>query len=326
MKILYGIQGTGNGHLSRGHYIYNLLQKYSKNVDVIISGENYSLIPKFPIKYRNKGITFSIINGKIDYLQTLLNLDLLTSYNQQKEIPFRDYDLIVTDFDPITAWGSLRYKIPSIHISHQASFLETNVPRPDHKNILGEYVMKYFCPTNDYIGLHYQSYGKNISEPIISNKIQNCVVESNSHVTVYLPWFEDNYLINFFKNFNNIKFHIFSKDMCQINHINNITFYPISEDFFLESIRCSSGVICNAGFQTSSEVIYLGKRLLVVPVEGQYEQICNVAALKKLGVSSIDSLDATAIDKVKLWLNSKPIKIKFTNSLNLLLEQKINNI
>jgi len=326
MKILYGIQGTGNGHLSRGNYIYELLKKYSSNIDILISGENYSLQPTFPIKYRNKGITFSIKNGKIDYLQSLLNLDLLTSYSQQKKIPFNDYDLIITDFDPISAWGSIRYKVPSIHISHQASFLDSNVPRPNAKNILGEYVMKYFCPTNDYIGLHYKSYGSNISEPIISKKIQTCDLELKDHITVYLSWFNDNYLLNFFKNFPDLKFHIFSKNTNKIRYINNIIFYPISNTDFLESIRKSYGVICNAGFQTSSEVLYLGKRLLVVPVNGQYEQLCNVTALNSLGVFSLKTLDENAIEKVKLWLNSRPVKINFNNSLDILLEKKINNI
>ena len=37
MKILYAIQGTGNGHLSRAHDILPELQKYG-NVDIIISG------------------------------------------------------------------------------------------------------------------------------------------------------------------------------------------------------------------------------------------------------------------------------------------------
>ena len=256
MRILYGIQGTGNGHVSRGRFIYQLLKKYSSNIDVLISGDNYSLKPTMPIRYKNKGITFSIKNGKIDYLNTLGNFDLFTSYLEQKEIPFKKYDLIITDFEPITAWGSIRYKIPSIHISHQASFIDSNVPRPKFKNIIGEYVMKYFCPTNDYIGLHYKRYGKNISEPIISEKIQNCVIESGDHITVYLPWYEDDYLYNFFKNFKDLKFHIFSKNIKKINNIENSVFYPIDELNFLDSLRKSYGVICNAGFQTSSDSTY----------------------------------------------------------------------
>ena len=74
MNILYGIQGTGNGHLSRGKFIYDLLKRHSDNVDVLISGSNYSLTPSMPVKYRNKGVTFSIKNGQIDYLWNIVYL------------------------------------------------------------------------------------------------------------------------------------------------------------------------------------------------------------------------------------------------------------
>ena len=67
-----------------------------------------------------------------------------------------------------------------------------------------------------------------------------------------------------------LQFHVFSKYTQNLNKIGNVTFYPINESGFLESIRKSYGVICNAGFQTSSEVIDLGKRLLVIPIDGQY--------------------------------------------------------
>ena len=323
MNILYGIQGTGNGHLSRGEYIYNLLKKYSNNIDVLISGDNYSIKPPMPIKYTNKGITFSISNGKIDYLKTLSNLDLITSFLEQRDIPFKKYDLIITDFEPITAWSSIRYKIPSIHISHQASFLEESVPRPSSRSIIGEYIMKYFCPTNDYIGLHYQQYGNSISEPIISTRIQNCSTQLKNHITVYLSWYNDDFLLNFFKQIPDLNFHIFSKNINQPKTQGNCFFYPTNQVTFLESMRTSFGVICNAGFQTSSEVIYLGKRLIVIPVEGQYEQLCNVAALEKMGICSLSELNIDAISVIKAWLKSEPIKIKFENNLEDFLDQKI---
>tara|TARA_B100002052_G_C15830161_1_gene574956 strand:- start:74 stop:1060 length:987 start_codon:yes stop_codon:yes gene_type:complete len=326
MKILYGIQGTGNGHLSRGDFIYTLLKKYTNDVDVLISGDNYSLKPKMPIKYKNKGVTFSINNGSIDYFKTLVNLDLFTSFFQQQKIPFKNYDLIITDFEPITAWASIRYKIPSIHISHQAAFINNKAPRPADRNIMGEYILKYFCPANDYIGLHYRSYGPNISEPIILEHICNCEVEEKEHITVYLPWYEDDYLFNFFKEFDELKFHIFSKKTTVVNQIGNILVYPISKLGFLESMRTSLGVICNSGFQTTSEVLYLGKRLLTIPVKGQYEQMCNVAALNEIGVMSLTNLNNKSYDYINDWLISKPIKINFKNNLEELLLQKINRM
>ena len=326
MNILYGIQGTGNGHISRGEYIYDILKKYSNNIDVLLSGDNYSLKPSMPIKYRNKGISFSIKNGKIDYLKTLSNLDLITSFLEQRDIPFQKYDLIITDFEPITAWSSIRHKVSSIHISHQASFLDKNVPRPNSKSIIGEYIMKYFCPSNDYIGLHYQKYGSNISEPIISNMIQTCTTEIKNHITVYLSWYDDTYLINIFKNMPHLHFHIFSKNVKSPQIHVNCTLNPIDQTSFIESMRTSFGVICNAGFQTSSEVIYLGKRLLVIPVDGQYEQLCNVEALKDLGVYSMNELNHSSFDTINKWLDSNPIQIKFQNNLEELLKNKIKEI
>ena len=326
MKILYGIQGTGNGHISRGKFLYKLLQKYSNNIDVLISGNNYSLKPNMPIKYFNKGITFAITNGKIDYLKTLSNFDLYTSYLEQKEIPFKEYDLIITDFEPITAWSSVRYNIPSIHISHQASFIDQCVPRPKIKNLLGEYVMKYFCPTNDYIGIHYKQYGDNISEPIILDHIASSTTSVKDYVTVYLPWYQDDYLYNFFNEFKDLKFHIFSKHTDVVNKLNNCVFYPINEISFSKSVRNSYGVIANAGFQTTSEVIYLGKRLLAIPVSGQYEQLCNAKALKDFGINTLTTLDKTSTDQIYSWLNADPIEIKFQNNIDALLKTKIQNM
>lgn len=326
MRILYGIQGTGNGHISRASFIYNKLKKYSQNIDVLISGNNFSLKPIIPIKYQHKGITFSITNGKIDYLKTLSNLDLYTSYIEQKKIPFESYDLIISDFEPITAWSSVRYKINSIHISHQASFLESNVPRPMFKNMLGEYIMKYFCPTNEYIGIHYQKYGPNISEPIILKHISSCATYLKDHITIYLPWYNDNYLYNYFKNFKDLKFQIFSSKINHFYQNDNCMFFPINSLEFIESVRSSFGVICNAGFQTTSEVIYLGKRLLVIPVKGQYEQECNVSALNKIGVLDLKKLDNKSKEIIRLWLESDPIKINFQDDLTDLLDMKINRL
>ena len=326
MNILYGIQGTGNGHLSRAESIYKLLSTKADKVDVLLSGNNYSLTPHVPIKYRNKGLTFVINNGKIDYIKTLANLDVFTSYIEQKNIPFKDYDIIITDFEPITAWASLRFKIPSIHISHQASFLEKNVPRPESRNILGEYIMKYFCPTNDYIGLHYKSYGPSISEPVISNEVMSLSCVVGDHVSVYLPWFDDDHLVSIFSKIKDVKFCIFSKKTKSFNSFKNIDFYPIEKISFLENIRTSCGVISNAGFQTSSEVLYLGKRLIVIPIKGQYEQLCNVAALNKIGVKSLNDLSENLNGIILEWLDSQPIKLNFQNTLDRLLIQKINNL
>ena len=66
---------------------------------------------------------------------------------------------------------------------------------------------------------------------------------------------------------------------------------PIGDSNFERAMAWSSGVICGAGFETPAEAMYLKKKLLVVPMKGQYEQACNAESLKELGVIVLPSFN-----------------------------------
>ena len=98
----------------------------------------------------------------------------------------------------------------------------------------------------------------------------------------------------------------------------------ISNQKFVESLTSCFGVICNAGFETPSEALFLGKRLIVIPLKGQFEQKCNAIALKKIGIPTIKKLNKNALVLINNWLESKPQKITFNCSLEILLKNKMN--
>ena len=66
----------------------------------------------------------------------------------------------------------------------------------------------------------------------------------------------------------------------------------------------AEGVICNAGFETPSECLQLGKKILVKPLHKQMEQIANAVALKQLGWG--DSMETLCANAVEQWLNAEP--------------------
>ena len=66
----------------------------------------------------------------------------------------------------------------------------------------------------------------------------------------------------------------------------------------------AKGIFCGAGFETPAEALYLGKKLLVVPMKSQYEQHCNAAALKKLGVPVVKKVKKKNLDKIREWIES----------------------
>jgi hypothetical protein len=61
MKILYAIQGTGNGHVSRAREVIPILQQYG-DVDLLISGTQADVGLPYSIKYQLNG--FGFVFGK----------------------------------------------------------------------------------------------------------------------------------------------------------------------------------------------------------------------------------------------------------------------
>jgi len=84
---------------------------------------------------------------------------------------------------------------------------------------------------------------------------------------------------------------------------NNILFSPVDNEMFIKSLVTSKGVLCGAGFETPAETLFLGKKLLVIPMKNQFEQKCNAAALKKMGVPIINKLSRKHTLKIKHWLD-----------------------
>jgi len=57
--------------------------------------------------------------------------------------------------------------------------------------------------------------------------------------------------------------------------------------------------------------LYLGKKLLCLPIKGQYEQMCNAEALKNFDVPVVNSIDNNFSDYVLEWLQSQNPKQLF---------------
>ena len=69
-------------------------------------------------------------------------------------------------------------------------------------------------------------------------------------------------------------------------------------------INCHA-IICGAGFETPAEALYLGKKMMVMPIKGQYEQRCNAVALERLGIKCFYQLNDTFGKTFEDW-NQQP--------------------
>lgn len=303
MRILYALQGTGNGHISRAQDVVPALQKYAQ-VDVLISGNQAELKLPFRVKYQHRGLSFIFgKNGGVDLWQTYQNADTRLLWKDIKDVPVASYDLVINDFEPLTAWACRLRGRASISMSHQSAVLAPEAPKPPIIDLKGYMALKYYAPCSAQYGFHFQPYNQHTFTPVIRRQVREHVNRKGSHVTVYLPAYSEEKLISFFAAVPDTDWEIFSKHSSAEKAIGNIRIRPVDNDEFIKSMCQSKGVVCGAGFETPAEALYLGKKLLVIPMKNQYEQHCNAAALEELGVPVLKNLKKKRLPKIEQWLS-----------------------
>ncbi|MGC4057862.1 MAG: hypothetical protein QM743_07040 [Chitinophagaceae bacterium] len=93
MRILYAIQGTGNGHLARSLDIYPALRQYGE-VDVLVSGIQTEMQLPFPVKYRFYGLSFIFgKHGGIDKWETAKRMKPLRLIGISWDCPYASMTL-----------------------------------------------------------------------------------------------------------------------------------------------------------------------------------------------------------------------------------------
>lgn len=307
MKILYAIQGTGNGHLTRARDIYPELLKHGE-VDILVSGCQADITLPFPVKYKLTGLSFIFgKHGGVSLWQTLKRLRPFSFFRDLLQLPVKEYDLIVNDFEPVSAWAARIKGVPCIALSHQSAVIHPDAPKPRAKGWVGRFILKYYAPFREHYGFHFQRFDKHIFPPVIRKEVQALVPENGKHYTVYLPAYDDNALIRFLHRFKSVEWQVFSKHNKEAFQFENINIAPIENDAFLQSLATCSAALLGAGFEGPAEALYLKKKLMVVPMQRQYEQQCNAVAIAALGVPFISSLSAVNLKAVHQWIDTGTI-------------------
>ncbi len=186
-KILYAFQGTGNGHAARALEIVPLLKEFAE-VDILISGTQRQVKLPDPIRYQFKGLVFYYTKkGGLSYFKTLINNNLLGLFKEILHISVWQYDLVINDFEAVTAWACKLRNRPIISLSHQAAFLSKASPRPEKKSLLGELILRYYAPTKRQLAFHFSNYDQFITTPVIRSDIRTAIKSNKGHYTVYYP-------------------------------------------------------------------------------------------------------------------------------------------
>lgn len=288
--------------MSRARDIIPVLMSMG-SVDILISGTQADITLPYPVKYQKKGLGFVFgKKGGVDLWQTFRQNSIRRIIREVNEIPVELYDIIINDFEPVSAWACYFKRKPCIALSHQCAVLSSKAPLPRHRDRMGKFILKHYAPATARYGFHFERFNSHTYTPVIRKQVRELFVSNKGHYTVYLPSYSDKKIVKILSRFKDVKWEVFSKHNKKLYNCKNISIRPIHNEAFLESMASSAGILCGAGFETPSEALFLKKKLLVVPMENQYEQHCNAAALQYLGVRVLKNLKKKQIPKIEEWL------------------------
>ena len=321
MKILYGIQLTGNGHITRSIKIITALKSAGFDVDIITSGTNSQLKLPFEIKKQFQGLSFFYNKkGGIDWIKTLLSLKLKKFLSDLK-YDVSSYDLVISDFEPVSAWSARRSNKKSLGIGNQYSFRSKKTPRPFFKDIFSELFIKYFAPCKEHIGINYEKYDEFITLPIINDDFIDKKVADKKFYLIYLPSMSSKFISDQINTYGTGNWKVYSPDVLKDITDGIVKLKKLDKEKFSKDLLNCSGVITASGFSTTSEALVLGKKLWSIPIKGQYEQLCNAKALKKMGILTKDLNNDTLFE----WIyNYKSIKYDWNDPIDEIVK-KIHN-
>ncbi|NTU96256.1 MAG: hypothetical protein HGA62_00380 [Chlorobiaceae bacterium] len=289
MRILFGVQGTGNGHISRSRELVRRLREDGHDISVIISGRKESELKEIEVfsPFRVlKGMTLVTYKGRMNYIETMFQLDLMRLMSDVLLLDTSGIDLVITDFEPVTSMVARMRNIPSMGFGHQYAF-KYDIPIA-RGNVFEKYTLLNFAPARYNAGLHWSHFDQPIFPPVIPASLYDRAIlpRVEGKILVYLPFEEVEDVTEFIAPFSGFDFFIYGK-VTVAGDEGHMHYRTYSREGFLADLMESDGVVCNAGFELPGETLHLGKKLLLRPLDGQIEQESNALAMARLGFGMV---------------------------------------
>lgn len=302
-KIIYGVAGEGFGHSSRSHLIGQRL--IDAGNDVMFVGSQKSLVylkQYFGPRVREIfGLSYAFTGGCIDKSETLkINLLKLPEGNRQNDELFKKHfepfapDLVISDFEPFSAWWAWRNRVPFVSIDHEHVLTLCDLEHPAKSwfsRLTAELVTEcHYIGAVAYIIINFFEAPLRVDSavlapPVVRPVVRSLDAEQGEHILLYsTTGTQQEQLQEVLSKLNDRKFVIYGFN--NKTEYKNCIFKKRSTEGFLNDLVSACGVIASAGFSLISECMYLKKKMLLLPLTGQYEQMINAHYVQKLGLGT----------------------------------------
>ena len=314
-RILYAVNGDGYGHATRAHSVGAALLARGHAVRFLTSLKSSVYLRQvFPgLVDECFGLCISYHQGRAESIRTILeNLRSgLSQWNRTTSTirrVFREFkpQLVVTDFEPFTAFFARRFDVPFVSLDNQHLLTHCEVDRPPgiSKDLFNAYLtvrlyyggaQRYLIPT--FIRAPIRYHPAKLVDPVLRPKVYDKSVEYGDFLLVYKgAGGRNDAMRRTLESYKRMPIRAYGFE--ETGHRNGVSYQPICADRFLHDLAGCAGVIMSAGHSLASECLHLEKPMLLVPIAQQFEQTINAYHLEKMGVWRwVDRLSAAAIDE-----------------------------
>lgn len=301
MRILYGAFAQGQGHFSKAAVLVPILERFGHEVRVISSGGQQPPAGYHFTWHRHfPALSYVVSNGQTSYRKTvgkwLREIPTVFRHLGKIRAIVREFEpeLIITDFEPLTASPVLNPPCEVIALSRQAALLDPDVPLPEemaYERKLTRSMFRLFTAGADRLhGYHYEPATFSCVPPVVREEIARCTPHDGEHVLVYnhyqttesgsverlIDWARDR----------KQPVRAYGYPDVPRGRQGLVEFKPPHRTGMLDDMASSRAVIATAGLTTGLEAFLLRKPCCVVPIPGQWEQIVNAAHLQQAGIAA----------------------------------------
>ncbi|MCU0913673.1 MAG: hypothetical protein MUC88_03810 [Planctomycetes bacterium] len=300
-KIIYAMAGEGFGHASRAHLVGQRFLDAGHDVLFAASGRALQYLrPYYGTRVQEVfGLSYDYHKGYVDPLATVwknikrypLGRRLNRGLCEQVYEPFGP-DLVVTDFEPFTAWWAWRRHVPFISIDNEHLLTQA---RLHHRlvestgRMTAALVVRFHClgarayVITSFFQAPLKSRAAVLAPPVVRPAIARLRSSDAGHIVVYATTgTREDLWRDVLGRFAPQEFHIYGFNK-NATH-GNCAFKEASVEGFAADLAAARGVIASAGYSLLSECLYLRKKMLLLPLAGQYEQRVNARYIEALGL------------------------------------------
>jgi uncharacterized protein (TIGR00661 family) len=316
MRILYGAVGEGLGHAMRSRVVAGHLIAQGHQVKMAASGRALPYLREhLPDVEEIWGLAFALEQGHVKAWKTFTTnvrgaLRGVPEDWRRGAALAREFapELVLTDFDGFTYLFAKGHHLPVISIDNiqmvDRCKHDADILRGVHRDYLEAraFVGRKLPRADRYLITTFfrppiRKKRTALVPSILRPEILAARAESGAHLLVYGRIGEASTAA---LEASGIPCRVYgARDGLTADEADgNLLYRPFANELFVEDLRTCRGVVASAGYSLMSEVVFLRKPMLALPLAGQFEQEMNARYLERLGYgAAATTLNEPALDR-----------------------------